>query len=151
MSKFVCEKCQTYPCILDTGDGSTSPFYCPFSGKERNGWIEMIEEKEPQNPPIYYTLTCPELDAIEQNGKLEIIELIKVALEKNISITFKMSESDPLIPNIQGGIKGVSLGWPINYTSDLIAKRMKDIIERLGIFSKCTKGGEPCNQTTLNL
>ena len=59
MSKFICEKCQTYPCILDSGDGSTSPFYCPFSGLERSGWIEMIEEKEPQKPPIYYTLPAP--------------------------------------------------------------------------------------------
>jgi hypothetical protein len=59
MSKFVCEKCQTYPCILDTGDGSTSPFYCPFWGKEKNGWIEESEEIEPQKPPVYYTLPAP--------------------------------------------------------------------------------------------
>jgi hypothetical protein len=74
MSKFVCEKCQTYPCILDTGDGSTSPFYCPFSGKERNGWIEINEEKEPQKPPVYYTLPWPtRLDEIDYKKLSKIL------------------------------------------------------------------------------
>lgn len=65
-----------------------------------------------------------------------LIELIKAALEKNISITFCMSKTDPLVSIIQGSIDGTFLGFPINYTSELIVKRMREIIERLSIYER---------------
>ena len=72
----------------------------------------------------------------DKKEQKSLIELIKAALEKNISITFRMSKTDPLVPSIQGRIDGISLGFPINYTSELIVERMKEILERLAMHER---------------